>query len=215
MDIIGSPLEAVLDPTHRGRALDLLREYFAPGAFTGAHFERLTGGGDRPEVKNVFTAEDLVAVSMLSANVPAWAAVEILEINGPALTAALEAVPVDVAFHELSADDIGPRWAVRRLATELMEIPEIGIEQATKLMARKRPHLVPILDNVIIRTLSIRNEIFWGPLHAWLTADDCANAHYLDGLREEAEIGSDISVLRVFDVLAWRAGRGDIWPWRR
>ena len=34
--------------------------------YAGAYFERLGGGGDRPEVAYQITAEDLLAVSMLS-----------------------------------------------------------------------------------------------------------------------------------------------------
>lgn len=53
-------------------AVGLVREYFADdpatgrARYSGAYFERLGGGGDRPEVAYQITAEDLLAVSMLS-----------------------------------------------------------------------------------------------------------------------------------------------------
>ncbi|MFE6134164.1 DUF6308 family protein, partial [Streptomyces sp. NPDC056437] len=49
------------------RVVGDLRRYFginlSPGsvAFTGSRFEHLAGGGDRPEVSDRITAEDLVA----------------------------------------------------------------------------------------------------------------------------------------------------------
>jgi hypothetical protein len=62
-----------------GAAAGLLARYFGTGPadgspFTGAFFERLDSGGDRLAVRDLFTAEDLVAVSMLSVDVPAPAA---------------------------------------------------------------------------------------------------------------------------------------------
>jgi Family of unknown function (DUF6308) len=55
-------------------AAPLVREYFARDdgrlLFSGALFERLGGGGDRPEVANRFTPDDIVAAKMLSVEVP-------------------------------------------------------------------------------------------------------------------------------------------------
>ena len=53
-------------------AVELVRAYFADDPATGrarhsgAHFERLGGGGDLPEVAYQITAEDLLAVSRAS-----------------------------------------------------------------------------------------------------------------------------------------------------
>ena len=57
-------------------AAALLEAYFrrdedARPCFTGANFERIGGGGDRLDVRERFTAEDIVAVTMLSVRVPA------------------------------------------------------------------------------------------------------------------------------------------------
>jgi hypothetical protein len=38
-----------------GQAADLLDKYFNSNTFTGGHFERFAGGGDRPEVADRFT----------------------------------------------------------------------------------------------------------------------------------------------------------------
>jgi Family of unknown function (DUF6308) len=77
-----------------------------------------------------------------------------------------------------------------------------------KMLARKRPHLVPILDAIVTQELSIHHGLFWLPLHTWLTVDDRANHRHLESLRSRAGLGTDISVLRVFDVLTWMTGEG-------
>lgn len=209
--ILSPRLQRLLDPTSADDAAALLRRYFTPrpvGKFTGAHFERLGGGGDRPESADRFTAEDLIAVSMLSVSVVGDAALEILETRRQRLHEMLRAIPTGVALTELNATDLGDAWAVRMLYRELLTIADIGETTATKLLARKRPDLVPILDSVVTQELSIVRGRFWLPLHDWLAADDRANHNYLESLRSKAGLGHDISVLRVFDVLTWMTGKG-------
>jgi hypothetical protein len=47
-----------------------------PG-FTGRRFESLGGGGDHAVTRDLITAEDLVAVQMLSVHVPADVAIDL------------------------------------------------------------------------------------------------------------------------------------------
>ncbi|MEV5477855.1 DUF6308 family protein [Streptomyces sp. NPDC052207] len=75
--VVGQRLHVVLDAE---RVVDDLRCYFwiglPPGAdaFTGGgRFEHMAGGGDRRQVADRFTAEDLGAVQTLSASTTAWA----------------------------------------------------------------------------------------------------------------------------------------------
>jgi hypothetical protein len=110
-------LAALLSTSQLDRAADVVRRYFAPreeGGFTGAYFERLGGGGDRPEVADVFTAEDLVAVSMLSVRVEGHAAIEILDRRSDRLSELLRAVPTGVSLGDLAADDLGESWGRAR-----------------------------------------------------------------------------------------------------
>jgi hypothetical protein len=88
------------DPRH---AADLVHGYFEGRReddrtpfYTGAAFERFAGGGDHPLVANMFTADDLVAVSMLSVQVPPRAALRILLDDADSLSAYLADVPADV-----------------------------------------------------------------------------------------------------------------------
>ena len=46
--------------------------------YSGAYFERIGGGGDREDIADQFTAEDLLAVGMLSVRIEGYHALEIL-----------------------------------------------------------------------------------------------------------------------------------------
>ncbi|MFE6937526.1 DUF6308 family protein [Streptomyces chartreusis] len=48
-------------------------------SFTGRRFEHLAGGGDRPAVANVVTADDLIELQTLSVTIPAQGALDVLE----------------------------------------------------------------------------------------------------------------------------------------
>ena len=127
--ILSPRLQRLMEPDSADRAAALLRRYFTPrpvGTFTGAHFERLGGGGDRPEIADRFTAEDLIAVSMLSVSVVGDAALEILETRRQRLREMLRAIPTGVALADVSAADLGDAWAVRTLYGELLTIADIG-----------------------------------------------------------------------------------------
>jgi hypothetical protein len=209
--ILSPRLHTLLQPGSEDQAAEVLRCYFTPrpvGRFTGAHFERLGGGGDRPEIADEFTAEDLIAVSMLSVSVVGDAALEILTTRQRRLHELLRVIPTDVALADLPAADLGDAWPVRSIYRELLSILDIGETTACKLLARKRPHLVPILDSVVTKELSIVHGLFWLPLHDWLAAGDRANHLHLESLRSKAGLGPNISVLRVFDVLTWMTGKG-------
>lgn len=208
-------LASFLRPDHVDCAAAVVREYFTPrptGRFSGAHFERLGGGGDRPAVADEITAEDLVAVSMLSVDIMGESALELLLHRRNRLRELLRRVPTDVALFAIPSDALGPQWSVRPLYAELLTVRGIGETAASKLLARKRPHLVPVFDSVIEAELSLVRRQLWVPLHHWLTVDRGRNASLLEAIRSAAGLGEDISLLRVFDVLTWMVGKGYATP---
>ena len=90
-----------------------LREYFGGSAalptprFTGRRFDSLAGGGDRAGTQDRVTADDLVAVQLLSVVVPGETAIALLEGDlGDTLAGLLAQIPVDVAL----VDDAAARW---------------------------------------------------------------------------------------------------------
>lgn len=203
-------LAALLSTSQLDRAADVVRRYFAPregGGFTRTYFEWLGGGGDRAEVADVFTAEDLVAVSMLSVRVEGAAAIDILSRRADRLSELLRAVPIGVSLAELAADDLRKSWAPRAVYRELRSVGSIGPTTASKLLARKRPHLVPSTTRWWTASSLVRRDLC-RPLHAWLVADGGGNACHLAQIRDRADV-PDISLLRIFDILAWMTGSED------
>ena len=206
---VGLTVPATLTPAGRAYAVAYLRDYFAPVAgssgYTGSRFERLGGGGDRPAIANEITTEDLVAVTLLSVEVPGRAALELLEHRRSKLHGLLRQIPTDLDLVDVEPGTITKSWAPWRLDAELRSITGLGPTTVSKLIARKRPRLVPVYDSVV-QGLVKPGGGFWASLNGALRADDRALQKHLIALREKSGIGQDISPLRVFDVVAWRTG---------
>jgi len=194
----------ILTPGSRAQAVEHLRRYFGPvgvaTGWAGSRFERLSGGGDRPDVADRFTADDLVAVTLLSVNVPPHGAIQLLESRADEFARRLAEIPHDLEL--VDVESIPDDWAPTRLWAALRDIRGIGWVTASKLMARKRPHLIPVYDTVV-RAAVKPTASFWEALRAALRADDRGLHRHLLSLREEADIGVEISALRVFDVVVW------------
>lgn len=209
MTVAAWVMPEVLDEQHSDQAIALLRRYFYLGAdgqpdFTGAMFERFDGGGDAPQVVDRFTAADLVAVSMLSVDVPAAAALRILNPDQRTLNDVLAALPHDLDLVNADEEHLQHGEHLWNLIREA----GVGPVTTSKLLARKRPRLLPVIDTVVKDVLAHpRRGNFYRTLHHHLTLDGQALHRHLEAVRERAEIGSDISVIRCFDVIVWLTGR--------
>ncbi|QAY64575.1 hypothetical protein ET495_16755 [Xylanimonas allomyrinae] len=206
------PLKELLEPAGRDQALRMVAGYFAEGAqpFSGRRFERFAGGGDREAVADVITADDLIATTMLGVTISGDSAIAILETEREKLSALLADVSKTDTFENLTTEQIlDPEWPATKLYWALRDrsIPDVGETKATKMLARKRPHLVPIIDSFVRAQVQDEHGLVWAPLHLWLTDNGRENAQWLRSLGDEAGL-PDISTLRIFDVLAWRSGTG-------
>jgi hypothetical protein len=194
----------------RSTAVELLRRYFGPvvaEGFPGAHFERLGGGGDRPAVAHVVTAEDLVAVGLLDVVVPPRAALAILEDRRAELSALLADIPTGTDLAAVDPAQITPEWPAWRMWELLHSLDGMDAAVAGTLVARKRPRLVPVLDSRV-EDLLMPTETLWVSLAKALRADDGALQARLLSVREAAGVGRDISALRVFVIVAWMVAAG-------
>jgi hypothetical protein len=97
----------------------LVQRYLAAGTagrvrYSGAYFERIGGGGDRPEVSCAFTAEDLLAVTMLSVRIEGYHALEILHYRARELNQLLSQIPPGIGLQDPGAAAHiargGPAW---------------------------------------------------------------------------------------------------------
>lgn len=197
------------------RAAADLRDYFAEhgdrsALFTGRRFESLAGGGDGPGVHARVTAADLVAVTLLSVQLPAETAIDLLDgALGEDVAALLREIPTTVALaDDESAGLVADGAPADRAWTMLTGCHGVGPVTASKLLARKRPQLLPVYDDVV-RCVLGRPARFWTALRDALRADGMAVVHRLDELRAGAGVPPHVSTLRVLDVVLWMRHHSD------
>jgi len=205
-------LPEALTSTDTAPAAELLSTYFQTllddgvPRFSGAMFETLAGSGDAPEVANVFTAEDLVAVSLLSVDVPGTAALRILGSRAENLGGLLERIPSDRELRDAADSEIGEASPAEELWRAVRE-SGVGPVTTSKLLARKRPKLLPVIDTVVKEILGHPAKAnFWLTLRAQLNVDGGRLHDHLLAVREEAGV-RHISVIRCFDVVVWMTGK--------
>lgn len=198
-------LPKCLMTTDDTQALAYLREYYgAPDRYTGARFDTWDPSGTRASSENVFTSDDLVAVSFLSVQIPSGLAIDLVDDRRAEFSDMLRAIGPDrdlVDEEEPVTDH--PGYA---LIEALKTYPDVGPTTASKLMARKRPRLRPIYDSVVARVLD-GEQVFWEPMRLMLKENDHALHKRLLELRKDAGLPDPISAIRVLDVIAWMEGR--------
>ena len=192
-------------------AIDQVRVYQAPSetlpggvSHTGSLFDTWDGGGDRTEVRDRFTDADVSAGAMLSVSIPPRAIIELLSRQSGRLSELLAEIPYDLDLHEADATVIGPGSPAWQVWDSLNEIHGIGWVTANKLLARKRPRLLPVYDEVV-REVVGDPENFWESLREALQADGKSLARRLRTIGAEAG-APHLSVIRVFDMIAWGTG---------
>lgn len=192
-------------------ALELLRTYYAPldadgRGYAGGRWDAFDPSGTRAASPQVFTADDLLACSLLSAPIPPEAMCQLLE-GGSAtgFNALLRDIPTGSDFVDVDPD--GPAFEpVHALFRAPRGLRGVGETRATKLLARKRPFLVPIVDGVVRATAFPGLERQWKPLYLSLNADNRALDRHLRALRTAAGFPDTVPTLRVFDVVPRMSG---------
>jgi hypothetical protein len=193
----------------------LLDDYLA--RYSGGRFE-LVADSTRP---NAITARDLVAVSMLSVNVPPRAAAWLLDPTGARIVTALldqiDPAPIWEQPVDVVTDPEGPLtrlWLLLRSpSTQLPQGADdngIGPVIAGKLLATKRPHLVPIYDRVVAGALGAPRGQWWD---SWRTSmgnqllrDQVAQVRATAAATHPLALA--LSDLRICDIVIWMAEHG-------
>ncbi|WP_413452889.1 DUF6308 family protein [Georgenia phoenicis] len=202
----------ILKRDNRENALALLRRYFGldgKPAYSGSRFEALGGGGDAADVADKITAVDIVALSMLSIAVPGTAALRLLEDDEfVAVTGEyLSKLPTDVDLVDIDREVLvdGPAASLWR---HFRQLDGVGPTTTSKLMARKRPRLIPVYDSVIERAFHFENSSgHWEYWHDLLNADGRRLHTELLNVRADAGLPEAVSALRVLDVVVWMGNR--------
>lgn len=190
------------------RAVDLLRHYFTSRTFIGSQWDGFDPSGTRAASANVFTSDDVASAALLNTPVPGRAVVHLLITQSERFSELLRAVGPDRDFIDVDPDPSGKDMApVYELYEALKTLPKIGPTIASKLVARKRPRLFPIIDAELRQTVfrETRQDTHMGRqlLHAEFSAQDRTLWKRLASYHSAASLPAEVSVLRVFDVLAW------------
>jgi hypothetical protein len=206
--------EQVLEVLADQRSLRDLRRYYSPSsvpgsrAFAGRRFEFLETGCPQEDEDNRFTPADLLAVQCLSVSVPIEVALDLLEGDlGRQVSALLSNIPTDVKLGTADARSLVEDGREADQAWHaLVAQDDVGWVIAGKLLARKRPHLIPVWDHVVRCALG-RPDGAWLWLDSVLRAGEGAVLGRLEDLHRQAELSAHVSLLRVFDVVIWMRHR--------
>jgi hypothetical protein len=194
----GDRLDNILEP--RAQLRTLISSYYDPAkGFAGVTFDgigRRSTGEDSPDTQHRFTSDDLLAVTLLDVRWSPPAVRELLEDPDGAFGAALHAVPTDDIWSPSITDSHFA--AADHLYRLLCELPGVARTRATKVMARKRPRFIPIVDEVIKTALGLPDQWQFQWWHEELVSADRRDA--LESLRPD---GVDVSLLRLLDVVIW------------
>ena len=188
-----------------------LSTYFldTPRQFSGSLFDFFGGGGDRPDVANQITREDMFAVAAVNGAVPACVAEQLLsEPASGRIAAWLLQLPTDIDLWD--ADDetlaVGTEaWAEIRAIHEACTATERGWVVANKMLARKRPRLIPLYDAKVRRVVDLdEGASWWFSLRDALRSDGEDNEvrYRVGAAMRDAGVGY-VSVLRGLDVILW------------
>lgn len=190
-------------------------------AFTGSRFDDFL---PEENPRDRFTAADLLATGLLSVHVPADGIVQMLanEERAQELNSLLAKLPEDVdlvdlsdrAFAKLLDDPESPGhklWVMLR-HKDTKKLLGIGPTLTSKLLARKRPRLIPIWDSKIGTQLGLEDSGgHWQTMRELLTQDNGELVDRLTTIRRASGQEGRISLLRTFDVAVWHAEKYSEW----
>lgn len=176
-----------------------LNRYYNPGSgyrFTGRWFEVFAGMGDPDR----FGPSDVLAVEALSVKVPPESAARLIVTDAERFNSLLRQVPNAVDLWDVDESVIGVGSPASELHAELDSLADVGWVTAGKLMAAKRPRLIPILDKKVKGLLNPPSGRFWATMRGQL-ADPSIRTSIAEACGEAAPDGT--SLLRRIDVALW------------
>jgi hypothetical protein len=186
-DIIAPPADKLLDA------------FFDPTEpFDGGMFDTLP---DNP--RDTFSVSDLLAQTMLDVTHTPLAVRALLK---PGFFGNLADLRDDLDLWDATDEDLAPAG---KLWIEIIALADVGPTKASKLLARKRPRLIPIIDSVVRKSYGLTEHN--DPWAAWVALREALKDRQLrdeiDAIRP-AGLASKASTLRLLDVAAWMRGSG-------
>jgi hypothetical protein len=177
-------------------ARELVAAYFDPtGPFAASTFDTL-----EPGPANRLTISDQLAVTFLDVRVKLLAARLILRDHAEHIEGLLADVCQEVPLWDPSDEHLASALAAW---DHLDSYDGIGAVISGKLLARKRPRLVPVVDTVVRDVLLLPEDRGWTSLRAALK--DTGLRRRIDAFRP-ATAPEQVTTIRLLDVAAWMRG---------
>jgi hypothetical protein len=183
-------IRAVIAPP----ADELLSKFFNPQEpFAGDTCDSLP---DNP--RNSFSVSDLLAETFLDVVFEPRAVRALLRPN---FSRHLADVPDNVDLWSATEEDLQPAYWLR---DEVIALNGVGRVKTSKLLARKRPRLIPIVDSVARNTLGmVEGQDDWEALR-----DALQDAQLRDGIEaiRPPGLALHVTTLRLLDAATWMRG---------
>lgn len=207
-DFTGRLLVYLRDPA----AEEDIRSYYS-GSYTGGRWDAIVAALPPHEIG----LADAAATAMLSlgtslrghdGKVSADALMGLLDRHDE-LHGHLKDIRDDLDLHDVDAEQfdrqLGPESAAHK-AWELLKDMGVGVVARNKMLAGKRPRLIPVFDRKVAIALAGRHDPknWWRSWWEAMRDEDVRSD--LAGLQASAP--SDISLLRLADVVVWMAVQG-------
>lgn len=203
-------VQSWLSEEHLECAVWLVKDYYS--GFRGRRFDTLAGRSPANEI----TEDDLNAVRALSIRFP-QAFTRSLNSRDvqQQIGEKLAGIPSDAILEDLSSADFceilgrdSTAWqAWEELASRLRDAgaraPLVG---ASKLLAAKRPQLIPLEDSYVRNVLGNRRRDIWQAIYC-IVRDPQVRVG-LTHVHQQVDAAQHITLHRVLDVIAWRKHQG-------
>ena len=179
-----------------------LEAYFFMNAFTGSSFETFIGNDP-----DNFTADDIVAVSMLSVKIPPSASRWILKTGREDLSRHLSKIEPGLSIDHPDADLAHGRdaWNLREM---LISCWGVGPTTASKLLAAQRPFLFPIYDKHVAKALRLSPDNYWQRWQKFMQSEDGNKATKMVARLAQGPDKPHLSTLRLLDIVIWMQQHG-------
>jgi len=177
-------------------------------AYAGSHFERIGHPWWEDATANTFTPSDLLALGTLSTPLKKYTAARLLEPNVlERVTPLLREISLDSSIAEESASkalaDDSPAAVLYNL---VRNVGGMGKTRTSKLLARKRPGLVPIRDsNVEAAFGGSKLEAWWVPYRTMALAGEIPPIDLASRVHQLLDLSPIYTPLRVLDAILWRS----------
>lgn len=184
-----------------------LKRYFGgilKDQFTGRWFDHFAAVGD----PNRFEASDVLAADTLLVRheVPPEATAKLLLTDSERFNSLLRQVPWATDIWEVRRSEVSDISVASDLHQLLRdELPGVDWVTAGKLLAAKRPRLIPILDKEVRDFLAPPSNQFWVTMYDALINEDVRKA--IATVCRVTSVPPFVSLLRRMDAALWMAAK--------